>query len=944
MSGTAAAVPAAPGDVDSAANALVSRDRRLARSSSAWVRSFACEDMGVLIVCRGPIRKEAIDVFREMGIPRIGMLVSEKDSIVYSRALSPEVRIMDPAHVHAVPDYSGASKEERLERIADIVRICRDHGYDYVFAGYGFMAEDATFVRALEDAGLRFIGPGSHTQQAAGAKDEAKRTAIENGVSVTPGINDSTVRTLLAKAPDRAALQKLARGHKLDVPELRGEATPLPVAAEKLLDAAYSKQLDLFTTDELSEQIRREAERLLAENPGRRFRLKAIGGGGGKGQRIFSEASAVPGLVREVLAEVKATGPGDNKNMLVELNVESTRHNEIQILGNGDWCISLGGRDCSLQMHEQKLVEISITQEGLANEIARRRAAGDDRLAAVLESDLGVLQRMESEAERFGRAVGLDSASTFECIVEGDRHYFMEVNTRIQVEHRVSELCYALRFANPADAGDFFDVHSLVEAMAIVARHKKRLPRPERVQRDGAAIEARLNATDRALSPSAGGIIVSWSDPIPCEIRDDQGICIKNPDTGLFMRYRLAGAYDSNIALLLATGADRRESWDNLVEVLRRTTIRGIDLATNLEFLYGLLVWFGSRDPWAKPTTKFVVPYLTAVGELAAAGHEIDFEYAFEQIARRAAARAGGKDAVAATRSVLELKETLLERPIFRLVDEPHLLSAWLSAHRLDFEIDAGCVRWLRNPVEVLAETYRLLHLDDPNAVAASRIWDHDRDLLERALGFYRRLADRGAAGVPWRDLDRRLRAGEPSFGIDRDTWQRVRAAHAGHQLGLEILAVLPLLASQTGFYDLRLDEDLGVAIPDRLLDPKHQEAMRKVLVPPPATRADEIVAAMGGTYYAREGPGMPPYVAGGSHFEKGDPIYIIEVMKMFNKVYATFAGTIDEILVPDDGVVVRKGQPLFKVTPDERLVEEDPAARAAERRKATEAVLDRLA
>ena len=83
--------------------------------------------------------------------------------------------------------------------------------------------------------------------------------------------------------------------------------------------------------------------------------------------------------------------------------------------------------------------------------------------------------------------------------------------------------------------------------------------------RDGAAIEARLNATDRALSPAAGGVIMSWSDPIHGEIRDDQGISIKNPDTGLFMRYRLAGAYDSNVALLLATGErPRRElasSW-----------------------------------------------------------------------------------------------------------------------------------------------------------------------------------------------------------------------------------------------------------------------------------------------------------------------------------------------------------------------------------------------
>ena len=83
-------------------NPLVHRDRRLSRSTSSWVKSFSCEDMGILIVCRGPIRKEAIDVFREMGIPRIGMLLSEKDSIVFSRALAPELRIMDPARVHEI--------------------------------------------------------------------------------------------------------------------------------------------------------------------------------------------------------------------------------------------------------------------------------------------------------------------------------------------------------------------------------------------------------------------------------------------------------------------------------------------------------------------------------------------------------------------------------------------------------------------------------------------------------------------------------------------------------------------------------------------------------------------------------------------------------------------------------------------------------------------------
>ncbi len=673
-------------------SSLVHRDRRNGGSASPWVRSFACDDMSVLIVCRGPIRKEAIDVFREMGMSRVGMLLSERDSIVFPRALAPELRIMDPSCVHAVPDYTGATKEERQERIGQIIEICQQHGYGFVFAGYGFMAEDASFVRALEEAGLRFVGPCSHTQMAAGAKDEAKRTAIENQVSVTPGLNDVTVRTLLRKASTHAALAKLAAQHGIDAPGLRDQKVALPTLAEQLLEASYRQHVDLFTIEELAESVGVEAARLLAENPGRRFRLKAIGGGGGKGQRIFQRADVVAGLVREVLSEVKATGKGDNKNMLIELNVESTRHNEIQILGNGQWCIALGGRDCSLQMHEQKLVEVSITQEGLEASIEAARKSGSALKATVLESDLSVLRRMETEAERFGQAVKLDSASTFECIVEGDHHYFMEVNTRIQVEHRVSELCYALRFTNPDDPRDYFDVHSLVEAMGLVARTWRaaaaacrECPVRERPSRYDSTPPTAPSSRLRA------SVIISWSDPIPGEIRDDQGISLKNPDTGLFMRYGLAGAYDSNIALLLATGESREQSWTNLTEVLRRTTIRGIDLATNHEFLYGLMHWFQARDPWAKPTTAFVVPYLTLVGELAQEAQSIDLDYAFHQIERRAVA-AAAPETRAATAKAFALKETLAERPIRLLVRRaaPSLGVALTAPARLRRRADAA--------------------------------------------------------------------------------------------------------------------------------------------------------------------------------------------------------------------------------------------------------------
>ena len=908
-------------------NPLIHRDRRLGRSESEWVRSFDCEDMTVLIVCRGPIRREALDVFEEMGMTRVGILLSEKDSIVYPRALAPELRRLDPSRVHSVSDYTGASKEERAERIQQIIEIAKVNGYDYVFAGYGFMAEDEEFVRSIEEAGLRFIGPCSYTVQAAGFKDEAKRTAERVDVSVTPGINNATARLILKNHPDRKALTKLAKKHGLEVPELGDDAVDVETLADALLGASYDAHIDLYTVDELAEQIKIEVANILKENEGSRIRLKAIGGGGGKGQRIVDRAEQAPAMVREILSEVKALGVGDNKNILVELNIETTRHNEIQLLGNGEWTVSLGGRDCSLQMHEQKLLEVSITQETLAAAVERERAAGNEVQANAIAQDLEILRRMEEEAERFGEAVKLDSASTFECIVDGPRHYFMEVNTRIQVEHRVSELCYALRFSNPDDAEDFFDVHSLVEAMALLAKHKARLPRPERVQRDAAAVEARLNATDQSLSPHAGGEIMSWSDPIEGEVRDDQGICFKNPDTDLFMRYKLAGAYDSNIALLVTTGDDRRDSYERLREVLRRTVLRGPDLQTNLQFHYGLVHWFLANGVDAKPTTRFVVPYLTLVGELLNEANEIDPDYAYDRLAGQYLNAASADPAAAkATNDLCILKKTVLGRPLGRILRQPHLFSAWLSSNKSNFEVKNGRVTWLKNPLLVLADTYYLLHMDAAvDLPAAHRIWEQDQAVLRDGAAFYSTAQERLAVSS-WPELDDALKAKKAPKGFDAGQWKQVREAHLGFQLGMELYSLLPLIGHKVGFFDLRVNEDLTISIPERLFDREHQAKMKKVLVPPPVNKADEIVAVSGGMYYAQEAPGMPHFVEEGQHFEIGDPLYIVEVMKMFNKVYAPFAGTVDKILVDTNGTIVSKGQPLFKVTPDEKFVEQDAA------------------
>ena len=948
-------------------NPMIHRDRRLGKSESEWVRSFACEELKPLIVCRGPIRKEAMDVFEEMGITHYGILLSEKDSIVYANALAPELRqLTDSNRVHRVPDYTGASKEERVERIGQIIQIAKDNNYDAIFAGYGFMAEDEEFVAAIENAGLSFMGPNSRTQADAGKKDEAKRTALSVGVSVTPGINNVTARTLVKKHGTREKLLALVKTHGLTVDDkvLADKKLSLEDLADEILYASYEKGLDLYTIEEMSVQVQAEVEAMFREYPGSRIRLKAIGGGGGKGQRILGaslltvkkatdkqirEAAAeAPTLVREVLNEVKANGVGDNKNVLVELNIEQTRHNEIQLVGNGEWCVSLGGRDCSLQMHEQKLLEISVTQESLALAIEKAKKAGRKAEVTALESDLKVLKRMEEDSTKFGAAVGLDSASTFECIVDRDRYYFMEVNTRIQVEHRVSELCYSLKFTNPKNKNDFFIVESLVEAMALLVKHKKRLPKPDRIPRFGAGAEARLNATDCSLSPHAGGMIRYWSAPIEGEIRDDQGICLVNPDTGMFMRYKVAGAYDSNIALLLTQGEDRLASYLHLSRVLGKTTLRGSDLATNLEFHYGLVNWFIGQNVMAKPTTRFVVPYLTLIGQLKEESQKLDTVYAFIQAKKAYAKKMAeqfpddpkvGKEMSA----IIDRKGLLVTRPMDKLLEDPHLLSGWLSLNRTKFTIEKGKVVWHDNPFVILADTYEYLNMSwDPKAAAAEVIWQHDDELLQRGLRFYRTLSEKFKLDLHEFDKLKTVLAKEkPQGGFSSEEWDQVRSAHVGFEAGLELLGMLFLIADNVKFWDFRVEEDLEVTIPAYLHDVELQNRMKKILVPPPATKADEIVAICGGMYYGQEAPGLPPFIHEGMHFEKGQALYIIEVMKMFNTVRATFSGTIDRIIMQGaDGSIVQKGQPLFKVTPDEKFAEVDPEEANRVKREKTLAYL----
>ena len=162
---------------------------------------------------------------------------------------------MDPKHVHPVPDYTGATKEERVERIQQIIRICRDHGYDYVFAGYGFMAEDASFVRAIENAGLRLHRPGlahagGRRRQGRGQadRDRERRCRSRRASNNATGAH--------AAAQVSRSRRAGAAGEGEGARRFRGSATAhfrSKPSRIRCSTAAYHAHIDLYTIEELAE-------------------------------------------------------------------------------------------------------------------------------------------------------------------------------------------------------------------------------------------------------------------------------------------------------------------------------------------------------------------------------------------------------------------------------------------------------------------------------------------------------------------------------------------------------------------------------------------------------------------------------------------------------------------------------------------------------------------
>jgi len=257
--------------------------------------------------------------------------------------------------------------------------------------------------------------------------------------------------------------------------------------------------------------------------------LKASSGGGGKGMRIVRNLSELSRLF--AMAKVEAETAFGDGDLYLERYLERPRHIEVQIMGYADGTIlTFGERDCSIQRRHQKLIEESPSPD---------------------ISD-GLREKLSHAAIIGAKAVNYVGAGTFEFLVEGDEFFFMEMNTRIQVEHTVSE--------------QVFRVDLLVEQIRAAAGEK---PIEGEIRSEGHAIEVRINAEnpDKGFIPSPGQITAF-------HVPGGMGIRV---DTHAYAGYHIPPFYDSMIAKLIAFGNDRKQAISRMRRALSEFTIEGVD-------------------------------------------------------------------------------------------------------------------------------------------------------------------------------------------------------------------------------------------------------------------------------------------------------------------------------------------------------------------------------
>ncbi len=428
----------------------------------------------ILIANRGEIACRVIKTARKMGIKTVAVY-SEADKDALHVDLADEAVCIGPA----------ASKESYLV-MEKIIAACKQTGAQAVHPGYGFLSENATFSRRLEEEGIKFIGPKHYSVAKMGDKIESKKLAIAANVNTIPGYNDAIA------GPDEAV--KIAQG------------IGYPVM------------------------------------------IKASAGGGGKGLRVaFNDAEAHEGFTSCVNEARNSFG---DDRVFIEKYVLEPRHIEIQVLGDshGNY-VYLNERDCSIQRRHQKVIEEAPSP---FVDPAMRKAMGEQAVALA-------------------RAVDYESAGTVEFVVSGatKEFYFLEMNTRLQVEHPVTELITGL---------------DLVEQMIRVAYGEKLPLTQADVKIDGWAMECRINAEDpfRGFLPSTGRLVKFQP---PKETSDANGTT--RVDTGVYDGGEISMFYDSMIAKLIVHAKDRTTAIARMRDALNAFVIRGI--SSNIPFQAALM-------------------------------------------------------------------------------------------------------------------------------------------------------------------------------------------------------------------------------------------------------------------------------------------------------------------------------------------------------------------
>src|SRR6187399_403143 len=427
----------------------------------------------ILIANRGEIACRIIKTARRLGIETVA---------VYSEADRDALHVVMADSAIAIGPPPASESYLVIERI---VVACKATGSQAVHPGYGFLSEREAFPRALEAAGIVFIGPNPAAIAAMGDKIESKKAAAAAKVSTVPG--------------------------------------------------------HLGVIDDETHAVK------IADEIGYPVMIKASAGGGGKGMRIaYSQSEVAEGFARSK-SEAKSSF-GDNR-MFIEKFIVDPRHIEIQVLGDKHGnVIYLGERECSIQRRNQKVIEEAPSP--LLDETTRRK--------------------MGEQAVSLAKAVNYDSAGTVEFVAGQDKSfYFLEMNTRLQVEHPVTELITGI---------------DLVEQMIRVAAGEKLSIMQKDVTLTGWAVDSRVYAEDpfRNFLPSIGRLVKYRP---PAEASQD-GITIRN-DTGVQEGGEISIHYDPMIAKLVTHAPSRAAAIEAQSAALDAFYIDGI--RHNIPFLSALM-------------------------------------------------------------------------------------------------------------------------------------------------------------------------------------------------------------------------------------------------------------------------------------------------------------------------------------------------------------------